>query len=235
MTENAMTRWTDVPHNIVELQERYQELTRRALDVRSVELLRERGEYDPDRHGMPRSEPLTAAEWSLVLAYGRAIAKYYDHPANVHQAVRAGLSWQDVAEAIGADPAQARAEYRAWAAGQRQLNAREPGSRIGMTADAYAEALALADDGTTPGTVPRDASPVGAAVLPGVDLADADTVFVLTTALQEFAHRQRGEADDIAQDITSGDNVDPAAGIEVDRLRRWAEIADTIAETALDS
>jgi hypothetical protein len=46
MTDKAMTRWTDVPYNIVELRERYDELNRRALDVRPVELLRERGGYD---------------------------------------------------------------------------------------------------------------------------------------------------------------------------------------------
>ncbi|MFB4298464.1 hypothetical protein [Actinomadura sp. NTSP31] len=38
------------------------------------------------------------------------------------------------------------------------------------------------------------------------DVADADTSFVLTTALQDFAHRQRGEADDLTADIATGDS-----------------------------
>ncbi|MFF0523309.1 hypothetical protein ACFYTC_31785 [Actinomadura nitritigenes] len=139
----------------------------------------------------------------------------------------------------------ARAEYRAWAAGQRQLNAREPGGPIGMSTEAYAEALARAADDTTTATTGADTgagtavqdAPKAAdgAVLPGVDLNDADTSFVLTEALREFAHRQRGEADDVAQAIAAGDDVDPGAGVEVARRRRRAEIAETIAETALGS
>ncbi|MBD2892509.1 hypothetical protein amrb99_14190 [Actinomadura sp. RB99] len=112
-----------------------------------------------------------------------------------------------------------------------------------MSTEAYAEAPARAADTTTAtaadtgtGTAVQDAPKVvGGAVLPGVDLDDADTSFVPTEALREFAHRQRGEADDVAQAIAAGDDADPGAGVEVARRRRWAEIAETIAETALGS
>ncbi|SEG95016.1 hypothetical protein SAMN04489712_1592 [Thermomonospora echinospora] len=67
-----------------------------------------------------------------------------------------------------------------------------------------------------------------AAVAAGLapDLDDADTAFVVAEALREFAHRQRGEADQVAADVAAGDDL--AAGAEVEQRRRWAEIAETV-------
>lgn len=152
-----MIRWTDVPDGTVETRERYEALAGRAMVARILDDLRERGEYEPGKHAALDAEPLTADEWSEMLAYGHSLARYYAHPADLGRAVRAGMTWEQVAEAIGpgADggAAKARAAYRKWAVGQRQLNAgQEPGSTLGMTADQYAEALALAaePDATDP-------------------------------------------------------------------------------------
>ncbi|MFC4054116.1 hypothetical protein ACFOY4_30865 [Actinomadura syzygii] len=147
-----------MPHSLLQIRGRYEALTSRALNVRTVEGPRAREEYDPDEYGVLDDEPLTAEEWAAVLAFGRAIARYYDRPATIDGAVRAGMSRRQVADALGEDTGRARALYRVWVAGQRQLNADQPGGTLGMTADQYAEAIALtpAPDPDDPGAAQDD-------------------------------------------------------------------------------
>lgn len=290
-----MIKWYEVPLNIVEVRGRYEELTRRALNARSVQLLRKRGEYDPDEHSVLDAEPPTTEEWAEILAYGRVIARHYDHPANLDRAVRAGLTWRQVSEALGEDPGRARARYRVWAAGQRQLRADNPGGTVGMTAEEFAEALALADapdphdpgaaedaraaavreleaartdrqaadDRTWKGVLAARAA--GAPVRRVAELAgistdtvqrwtqaaiqgetapsrartpqapplnlDADTSFVLHSALREYAAQQRHEAEgsefDARDELLS---AEAAAGhrADADKCRQQAEIADRL-------
>ncbi|WP_067801340.1 helix-turn-helix domain-containing protein [Actinomadura formosensis] len=216
-----MIRWWEVPHDTLEIRDRHEALTRRALDARTAETLRSRDEYDPDRHAVVDARPLTAEEWAEVLAYGHALARHYAHPADLGRAVRAGMSWSQVAEAIGPDggPAEARAAYREWATGQRRLNAREPGSTIGMTAEEYAEALALA----------AEPDPGGAA---GPAAAEED---VRAAAVREL---EAAAADRRAADRRTWDAVLAAraagvpvrrtaelAGISPDTVQRWTQAA----------
>jgi hypothetical protein len=78
------------------------------------------------------------AEQLQVLAMGEAIARTVRHPAYVHHAVRAGATWEQIAAAVGADPAAARAGYRAWADRQHEH---------GLIDDTeYAAAIAAADE-----------------------------------------------------------------------------------------
>ena len=56
-----------------------------------------------------------------ILAAGEMLARYYRHPALIHQAVQAGASWSQIAAATGSDEAQVRQGYREWADGQHCL------------------------------------------------------------------------------------------------------------------
>lgn len=132
-------------------RERFEELTLRDLMVRSLAKLRARGEYDPQRHG-PASDyqPLTRAEHLEILALGTILARSYRHPAYVHDAVRAGASWAEVATALGCGQDQARRDYRTWAEGQHRLWLTDQGP-FGLDDSEYAAALAQAAAGGSDG------------------------------------------------------------------------------------
>lgn len=216
-----MIRWHDVPHRILEIRDRYEELNRRAVDSRTVAGLRERGEYDPDRHGVLDAEPLTAEEWAELLAYGRAIARQYDHPGNLGRAVRAGMSWQQVAEALG--PASeggadaARAAYRQWATGQRSLNASEPGGTLGMTAEQYAGALALTDAPGDPAEEPGAAEDARAAAIRELEVARADRQAADARTWTGVLAARKAEV--------PVRRVAELAGISPDTVQRWTQAA----------
>ena len=82
-----------------------------------------------------------------VLATGEVVARMYRHPANVDRALEAGATWEQVADALDCDQAQARQDYRKWAEGQHRLWAGEygDGGKFGMNDAEYAAALARAD------------------------------------------------------------------------------------------
>jgi len=107
----------------IDSRERFEELTSRDLIVRAHAVLKARGTYDPQRHGdADRYQPLTAAEHLEILAAGEMLARHYRHPAHVHNAVLAGASWPQIAEALGTAEAQARQRYREWADAQHRLH-----------------------------------------------------------------------------------------------------------------
>ena len=211
-----MIKWYDVPHNLMEIRDRYEALNWRAQDVETVATLRARGTYDPAEHSVLDKEPLTAEEWAELLAYGHAIAKHYAHPAAIDRAVRAGLSWDDVAAAIGQDPAEVRAAYRKWADGQRQLNARlnarEPGSTLGLTAEEHAQALARAAEPAPAARTPEDrrAAAVRALERLGADRADLDQ----RSRAEVLAARAAGVPVRRVAELT---------GIAPDTVTRWTE------------
>jgi len=116
---------------------RYEELTDRDLMARSIAILQARGEYDENKHpGTGEHQPLTVAEHLEMLALGEAIARYYRHPSQVDRAVKAGASWDQIADATGATEDAARAAYREWAEGQHKYT--------GMGDDEYAAAIEAA-------------------------------------------------------------------------------------------
>jgi hypothetical protein len=128
----------------IDARERFEELTNRDLTVRAHTTLKTRGTYDPQRHGdADKYQPLTAEEHLEILAAGEMLARYYRHPALVHQAVTAGASWPQIAEATGSDEAQVRRGYREWADGQHRLHGDYQG-KFGMDDAEHAAAISRA-------------------------------------------------------------------------------------------
>jgi hypothetical protein len=149
VTYHAVTRdgrtWLDA-------RDRYDELTQRDLSARARATLVARGEYDAARHGAADPDPLTLAEHLEVLANGEVVARVYRHPGQIDQAVKAGATWQQIADATGSDEATVRQEYREFAQGQHDMWAStgawtdEQPHRFGMTDADYAEAMARLGD-----------------------------------------------------------------------------------------
>ena len=127
-------------------RERHDELTNRDLSARSLATLKARGTYDPAKHGDADPAPLTLDEHLEVIAAGEVLARYYRHPSQVDHAVKAGASWEQIAQAAGGSPEQVRQEYREWADGQHRLWAHYEG-KLGMSDAAYDEALRAAGPG----------------------------------------------------------------------------------------
>jgi hypothetical protein len=125
---------------------RYQVLENRGTMSLAIATLRVRGEWNDDRSLDPDDyPPLTAAEHLEMLALGEVVARHYRHPSQVHHAVMAGATWEQIAAATGGDPGQARQAYREWAEGQHQLRRDFPGGVIGLGDDEYAAAIKAAD------------------------------------------------------------------------------------------
>jgi hypothetical protein len=142
---------------ITEARERFDELTSRDLTARSLATLKSRGTYDPARHTDPGKYPrLTAAEHLEVLALGEVLARHYRHPAYVDQAVKAGATWLQIAEAIGSGEAQARQHYREWADGQHDLYLYYKG-QLGMGDAEHAAAIQRASEPPAPPVAEREA------------------------------------------------------------------------------
>ncbi|WP_433188723.1 hypothetical protein [Actinoallomurus sp. CA-150999] len=139
-----ITRQSDVGHSLPDQMERFQELTWRDLYARSIAALKERDQYDPTRHGDAADcAPLTLAEHLEVLALGDAIGRHFRHPAHVDQAVKAGASWRQIAQALGEDEQAVREAYRSWADGQRHLHQTSDGA-FGLSEAEHAAAIARA-------------------------------------------------------------------------------------------
>jgi hypothetical protein len=130
----------------IDARERFDELTYRDLSVRAYATLKARGTYDPVKHGdAGKHQPLTAAEHLEILAAGEVLARSYRHPAHVDEALKAGASWSQVAEAVGSDEARVRQQYREWAGGQHRLHACYEG-KFGLNDADYATAIKRAAD-----------------------------------------------------------------------------------------
>jgi hypothetical protein len=128
----------------IDARERFEELTNRDLMARAHATLKARGTYDPHTHGdADKYQPLTAAEHLEILAAGEMLARYYRHPALIYQAVKAGASWSQIAEATGSDEATVRQGYRGWADGQHRLYADYEG-KFGMDDAEHAAAISRA-------------------------------------------------------------------------------------------
>jgi hypothetical protein len=137
---------------LTEARDRYEELTGRRLAAKTVATLRQRGQFDPSNTAhtsLAERQPLSARDHLELLAAGEVLARYYRHPAAVHDAVRAGATWEQVAAARGTDETAERRRYREWAEGQRQLAADYP--QFGMNQAEFAEALDRAADAATSG------------------------------------------------------------------------------------
>jgi hypothetical protein len=129
----------------IDARERFEELTTRELLARSYAALKGRGEYDPHKHGDGNREPVTAAGHLEILAAGEVLARYYRHPARVDEAIKAGASWSQIAEAAGSDETTARQAYREWADSQHCLHAEYEGW-FGMDDAEHAAAIRRASE-----------------------------------------------------------------------------------------
>ena len=126
----------------IDARERFEELTNRDLMVRAHATLKARGTYDLQLHGdADNYQPLTTEEHLEILAAGEMLARYYRHPALIHQAVTAGASWPQIAAATGSDEATVRQAYREWADGQHGLHTDYDG-KFGMDDAEHAAAAA---------------------------------------------------------------------------------------------
>ncbi len=131
--------------SIVDQMARYRQLAEHDALAGAIAIGKARGTYEPDEHVNERKyPPLTVAEHLEMLALGERIARYYRHPSQVDKAVRAGASWNQIADATGTTAEAARAAYREWAEGQHQLYA---DIGIGLDDARYAAALRAADEG----------------------------------------------------------------------------------------
>jgi hypothetical protein len=139
--------WRDARYDMPVSQQlaRYDELAAKHASARARIELVTRGIYDPARHGADDRPPLTVAEHIELLALAECIARTVRHPANVHHALLAGVTWADIAHIVDSDELTVRRDYRQWADDQYDLNRQEPG--LGMTADEHAAATARASEG----------------------------------------------------------------------------------------
>ncbi len=134
----------------LDARDRYDELTQRDLHARSITTLKDNGDYDPVKHGASDPQPLTLSEHLEVLANGEVVARVYRHPYQVHRALEAGATWEQIADACGCSEAKDRQDYREWAEGQHRLWTGELGGgagRFGMNNADYAAAIARAEAG----------------------------------------------------------------------------------------
>jgi hypothetical protein len=133
----------------IDARERFEELVSRDLLARAYATLKARGTYDPHLHGdAGKDQPLTVNEHLEILAAGEMLARYYRHPARVHEAVLAGAPWSQVAAATGSKEAQVRQAYRAWADGQHRLYIHYQGE-FGMNEAEHAAAISRAAEPQT--------------------------------------------------------------------------------------
>jgi hypothetical protein len=133
----------------IDARERYDELSMRDHLARAYTRLRASGEYDAAKHGTGDTEPLTAAEHLELLATAEYLARAYKPSFETDNALQAGASWAQVADALGTDEAAARAVYRAWADGQHDMLTWTEG-RLGMSHAKYAEAMQRVAYGAEP-------------------------------------------------------------------------------------
>jgi hypothetical protein len=132
---------------LTDVLNRYQALTDREAMASAIATLKARGTYDPG--GQVNDEkfpPLALAEHLELIALGERLARYFAHPAQIHHAVVAGATWEQIAAATGSTPAGVRRAYREWAEGQHRLRQDFPGGTIGLGGDEYAAALEAAGE-----------------------------------------------------------------------------------------
>jgi hypothetical protein len=126
---------------------RYQQLNDRDSMSRAITTLQARGEWNDDRSLNPADYPaLTVAEHVEMLALGERLARHYRHPAQVHRAVLAGATWDQIAPATGGTGDQARHAYRAWAEEQHRLRLDFPGGTLGLDDGEHAAAVTAAGE-----------------------------------------------------------------------------------------
>jgi hypothetical protein len=150
ISEHPVTYHEAATGNIVDQEKRYRQLAEHDVLASAIAIGKARGTYEPNEYvNEEKFPPLTLAERLEMLALGENIARYYRHPSQVDRAVKAGATWDQIADASGTTAEEARAAYREWAEGQHQLFGDT--GRFGLDDAGYAAALeALGEDGGQP-------------------------------------------------------------------------------------
>jgi len=145
----------------LDARDRHHELSQRELLARGRARMEARGET-VNRAPHLDDRPLTVTEHLELLATGEVVARVYRHPGQVHQALQAGATWEQIAEATGTGEARVRQEYREFAEGQHDMWAgtghwegAEP-HRLGMPDDEFAAAIARTGDEASDARVPLE-------------------------------------------------------------------------------
>jgi hypothetical protein len=125
-------------------RERYGELSMREHLTRAYANLRATGQYDPAQHGPGDTQPLTTTEHLELPATGEYLSRSYKPAPEVDDALQAGASWAQIADALGTDDTTVRAAYRARADGQNDLLTWTEG-QLGMSDAEHAETMRRAD------------------------------------------------------------------------------------------
>lgn len=127
--------------SIAEKITRFNELAIRESMAQAIAIKKARGEYQPNEYVNEENfPPLMVDEHLEMLAIGERIARYYRHPSQVHSAVLAGATWEQISDATGSIPEVTRTAYRVWAESQHQLYT---DIGIGLDDQAYAQAMRL--------------------------------------------------------------------------------------------
>jgi hypothetical protein len=137
--EHVTRHCREVPPGLSDLVEEYEELNQRDLIARHREVI------GPDKS----NEPLAVHDHLRMLALSEAIARRARNfrGLEIHDAVRAGATWSQVATALGTSVATVQNAYRRWVEGQHRLNqvSAEWDRRLGLDERACAEAMARLD------------------------------------------------------------------------------------------
>jgi hypothetical protein len=177
--------------NIADQMDRYRDLAQHDALAGAIAIGKARGTYEPNEHvNDEKFPPLTITEHLEMLALGERIARYYRHPSQVDQAVKAGATWDQIAGATGGDPDQARQAYREWAKGQHRLRSDFPGGTIGLGDEEYAAALEAAGDSPEPeGDEVRIQLPASSVIVTYASQCERDRSLRLAEARQGIAER----------------------------------------------
>jgi hypothetical protein len=121
--------------------ERRNELDRRWHSARAEATLKTRGAWDPAKYGPGGTLPLTLAEQLERIALDEYISRFYQPHYELDEAMKAGATLGQVADALGVGDAEAGQRIRSWAEGQNRLSHAEGLERFGMSDDEYAAVL----------------------------------------------------------------------------------------------
>jgi hypothetical protein len=144
MTGHPITYHEASTGRITDQIDRYHVLTQHDALAGAIAIGKARGTYVPNEYvNEQKYPPLTVAEHLELLALGEVIARYYRHPSQVHRAVKAAATWDQVAAATGTTAEAVRAAYVEWAEEQHRLHV-EMG--LGLDDAEYAAAIKAAGD-----------------------------------------------------------------------------------------
>jgi hypothetical protein len=120
--------------------ERRNDLDQRWHSARAEASLKARGEWDPEKFGPGGTMPLTLAEQLERIALDEYISRFYQPHYELDEAMKAGATLAQVADALGVPKEGVRARIRQWAEEQHWLLTTES-AKFGMSDEDYQAVL----------------------------------------------------------------------------------------------